>query len=163
MPLQLQGIDEFEPPVVDMLIDFVYSYSKDVLKDAQAYGEAVGKPTASVSLQDVELAIRSRSFAQMLSLEVRRVCHVWLEVLRSCSTALVIASELGSDCIMCVCAELERPAIACQNTLAHATCLCPPCPCCRPAEQGTLQECQEEERKMLHAPYIAAGNRTRVR
>ena len=67
----LQGIAEYEPHVVDMLIDFVYSYSKDVLTDAQAYGEAAGTSSTSISLQDVELAIRSRSFTQAVSLEVR--------------------------------------------------------------------------------------------
>jgi hypothetical protein len=53
-----------------MLIDFVYSYSKDVLQDAQAYGEAAGKAAGSIGSQDIELAIRSRSFTQPLSLQV---------------------------------------------------------------------------------------------
>jgi hypothetical protein len=56
-----------------MLIDFVYSYSKDVLQDAQAYGEAAGKAAGSIGSQDIELAIRSRSFAQPLSLQVCRL------------------------------------------------------------------------------------------
>lgn len=66
----VQGIDAYEPPVVDMLIDFVYSYSKDVLLDARAYGEAAGKAAGSIGSQDIELAIRSRSFAQPVSLQV---------------------------------------------------------------------------------------------
>ena len=69
--LRLQGVESYEPQVVDMLIDFVYSYSKDVLGDAAAYGEAAGRATGHVHAQDVELAIRARNFAQPLSLQVR--------------------------------------------------------------------------------------------
>jgi hypothetical protein len=53
-----------------MLIDFVYSYAKEVLQDAQAYGEAAGKAAGSIGSQDIELAIRSRTFAQPISLQV---------------------------------------------------------------------------------------------
>lgn len=55
------GIQEYDMQVVDLLTDFVYSYAKDVLKDAQAYGEAAGQPPGTVDLRDVELAIRSRT------------------------------------------------------------------------------------------------------
>ena len=67
----LQGVEAYEPQVIDMLIDFVYSYSKQVLQDAEAYGEACGRAAGAVEAQDVELAIRSRSSAQPLSLQVR--------------------------------------------------------------------------------------------
>lgn len=54
-----------------MLIDFVYSYAKDILKEAQSYEEASDSASDVVSVQNVELAIRTRSFAQPISLEVR--------------------------------------------------------------------------------------------
>lgn len=66
-----QGVEACEPQVVDMLIDFVYSYSQDVLRDARTHSEAAGRAAGQVHAQDVELAIRSRNFAQPLSLQVR--------------------------------------------------------------------------------------------
>jgi Transcription initiation factor IID, 31kD subunit len=70
----LQGVEEYEPQVIDMIIDFVFSYTTDVLIDAQAFGDAAGLQSGNINLQDVELAIHSRmdmSFAQTPSLEVR--------------------------------------------------------------------------------------------
>lgn len=69
----LQGFEEYEPQVVDMIIDFIYSYTTDVLRDAQAFGDGAGHTHSKVNLADVELAIHSRadmSFAQAPNLEV---------------------------------------------------------------------------------------------
>ena len=55
-----------------MLIDFVYSYTKDVLKDAQAYGEAAGQPRAPSICRTLSgHTLPTVSFAQAPSLEVR--------------------------------------------------------------------------------------------
>lgn len=56
-----------------MIVDFIYSYTTDVLRDAQAFGDTVGQTHGKVKLADVELAIHSRadmSFAQAPNLEV---------------------------------------------------------------------------------------------
>lgn len=56
-----------------MIVDFIYSYTTDVLRDAQAFGDAAGQAQGKVNLADVELAIHSRadmSFAQSPNLEV---------------------------------------------------------------------------------------------
>lgn len=69
-----QGVEEYEPQVVDMIVDFIYSYTTDVLRDAQAFGDAAGQTHGKVNLADVELAIHSRadmSFAQAPNLEVQ--------------------------------------------------------------------------------------------
>lgn len=69
----MQGVEEYEPQVVDMIIDFIYSYTTDVLRDAQAFGDGAGQAQGKVNLADVELAIHSRadmSFAQSPNLEV---------------------------------------------------------------------------------------------
>jgi Transcription initiation factor IID, 31kD subunit len=84
----LQGIEQYDRNVVDMLIDFVYSYSKGVLKDAQAYAEAAGTPATSISVQDVELAIRGNTFAQPFSLEVR-ACTIATVI--KCKAKIVVA------------------------------------------------------------------------
>ena len=70
---RVQGVEEYEPQVVDMIIDFIYSYTTDVLRDAQAFGDGAGQAQGKVNLADVELAIHSRadmSFAQSPNLEV---------------------------------------------------------------------------------------------
>lgn len=70
----MQGLDEHEPQIVDMIIDFVFSYTTDVLQDAHAFSEAAGNTQGTVGQQDVELAIHSRmdmSLAQSPNLEVR--------------------------------------------------------------------------------------------
>lgn len=57
-----------------MIIDFIFSYTTDVLQDAQAFSEATGNAQGTVGQQDVELAIHSRmdmSLAQSPNLEVR--------------------------------------------------------------------------------------------
>lgn len=56
-----------------MIVDFVYSYTTDVLRDALAFGDAAGQTQGKVNLADVELAIHSRadmSFAQAPNFEV---------------------------------------------------------------------------------------------
>ena len=70
----VQGVDEHEPQIIDMLIDFVFSYTTEVLQDAHAFSEAAGNAQGTVGQQDTELAINSRvdmSLAQSPNLEVR--------------------------------------------------------------------------------------------
>ena len=66
-------MDEFDPQVINMLTDFVYGYSAQVLKDAKSYGSAAGQVPGTVDLSDITLAIQSKtqlSFAQAPPLEV---------------------------------------------------------------------------------------------
>lgn len=69
--VRVQGVTNYEPRVLDMLVDFVYSYSKDVLKDAQVIAQAGGRAAGVVTAHEVELAIRQHNFAQPFSMEAR--------------------------------------------------------------------------------------------
>lgn len=79
-----QGVTKYEPRIVDMLVDFVYSYTKDVLKDAQDIAQAGGQPAGVVTAHEVELAIRQHNFAQPFSMEVRSPVRATLWVLHAC-------------------------------------------------------------------------------
>ena len=65
--LRSMGAAEAEPRVVAMLLDFMYKYVADVLKDAEAYGEALGRPPGTVELPELSYALGARgphTFAQ---------------------------------------------------------------------------------------------------
>ena len=60
--LQSMGVvEEYEPRVVNQLLDFMYRYTTDILLDAEAYSEHAGKPAGQVEMDDVMLAIESRA------------------------------------------------------------------------------------------------------
>jgi hypothetical protein len=58
--LRSMGAEEAEPRVLAMLLDFVYTYAADVLQDAQAYGEALGRPPGAVELPELTHAMAAR-------------------------------------------------------------------------------------------------------
>lgn len=65
--LSSMGVEEFEPRVVNQLLDFMYKYVTEVLLDAEVYSEHAGKRSGQVDMDDVMLAIQARnkySFAQ---------------------------------------------------------------------------------------------------
>ncbi|PNH11326.1 Transcription initiation factor TFIID subunit 9 [Tetrabaena socialis] len=64
--LRSMGVDEFEPRVVNQLMDFMYKYATDVLLDAEVFSEHMGRGAGHVDLNGVSLAIQSRAagFAQ---------------------------------------------------------------------------------------------------
>ena len=59
--LLAMGVDEFEPRVVNQLMDFMYKYTTDVLLDAEVFNEHAGRIPGNVDAQSVMLAIQSRS------------------------------------------------------------------------------------------------------
>lgn len=59
--LRSMGVEEYEPRVVNQLLDFMYRYSTDVLLDAECYAQHAGKPAGSVDLDDVMLAVQVRA------------------------------------------------------------------------------------------------------
>eukprot|EP01104_Vermistella_antarctica_P001310 TRINITY_DN11366_c0_g1_i1.p1 TRINITY_DN11366_c0_g1~~TRINITY_DN11366_c0_g1_i1.p1 ORF type:complete len:172 (+),score=41.79 TRINITY_DN11366_c0_g1_i1:112-627(+) len=56
--LASMGVEEYEPRVVNQLLEFMYRYSSEVFQDALVYSEHAGKP--KIDLADVRLAIQSR-------------------------------------------------------------------------------------------------------
>lgn len=56
--LRSMGVQQFEPRVVNQLLEFWYRYVVDVLGDAQVYAEHAGK--GALDCDDVKLAIQSR-------------------------------------------------------------------------------------------------------
>eukprot|EP01112_Ceratiomyxa_fruticulosa_P011966 TRINITY_DN3297_c0_g1_i1.p1 TRINITY_DN3297_c0_g1~~TRINITY_DN3297_c0_g1_i1.p1 ORF type:complete len:222 (+),score=73.39 TRINITY_DN3297_c0_g1_i1:266-931(+) len=65
MVLKAMGVDEYEPKVVNQLLEFMYRYVYEVFQDAQLYADHAGK--GDIDLHDIKLAIQSRvnySFTQ---------------------------------------------------------------------------------------------------
>lgn len=59
--LASMGAEDYEPRVVNQLLDFLYRYVTDVLLDAELYAEHTGKASGEASMEDVMLAIQSRT------------------------------------------------------------------------------------------------------
>ncbi|GAB4816409.1 hypothetical protein N2152v2_003455 [Parachlorella kessleri] len=59
--LQSMGVTEYEPRVLQQLMDFMYRYTSEILQDAEAIGERGGAPRGEVALPDVMLAVQSRA------------------------------------------------------------------------------------------------------
>lgn len=68
--LRSMGAEEYEPRVVNMLMDFMYSYTADVLQDAETFSSEymiASKRPGQVDMASVMLAVQSRAafnFAQ---------------------------------------------------------------------------------------------------
>lgn len=59
--LRSMGVEEWEPRVLNQMMEFVHRYTADVLVDATAYAEHAGRgPGAAVTLDDVKLAVQAR-------------------------------------------------------------------------------------------------------
>lgn len=61
------GIEDYEPRVVQQLLDFTHRYVTDVLHDADNFGIQANNPPGSVAHDDIMLAIQARqmySFVQ---------------------------------------------------------------------------------------------------
>ncbi|XP_022087968.1 transcription initiation factor TFIID subunit 9-like [Acanthaster planci] len=56
--LKDMGITEYEPRLVNQMLEFTYRYVTDVLEDAQAYSSHAGR--TEIDSDDVKLAIQSR-------------------------------------------------------------------------------------------------------
>jgi len=71
--IKSMGIDDYEPRVVNQLMDFMYKYVTDILLDAEAYSEQANKAAGVVEMDDVMLGIQSRtaySFVQPPSQDI---------------------------------------------------------------------------------------------
>lgn len=55
------NVDEYEPRVLNMLMDFMYRYITDVLLDAEVFSEHLGRQPGHVDLNGLLLAIQSRT------------------------------------------------------------------------------------------------------
>ncbi|CAG8491932.1 10379_t:CDS:2 [Acaulospora morrowiae] len=56
--LRSAGVEDFEPKVVQQLLEFAHRYTIDVIQDASAYAEHTGKN--EIDIEDVKLAIQGR-------------------------------------------------------------------------------------------------------
>ncbi|RIA97031.1 transcription initiation factor IID, 31kD subunit-domain-containing protein [Glomus cerebriforme] len=56
--LQAAGIKDYEPKVVQQLLEFAHRYTIDVIQDASAYSEHAAKN--DIDIDDIKLAIQSR-------------------------------------------------------------------------------------------------------
>eukprot|EP00873_Tetraselmis_striata_P007094 jgi/Tetstr1/427358/TSEL_017525.t1 len=65
--LASQGVHDYEPRVVNQLLDFVYRYSADILQDAEVYAEHAGNAPGAVELADVETAIELNAATSFVS------------------------------------------------------------------------------------------------
>ncbi|XP_015790995.1 transcription initiation factor TFIID subunit 9B [Tetranychus urticae] len=63
--LKEMGINEYEPKVVNQLLEFTYRYVTTVLEDARIYSQYADKKT--ITVDDVKMAIQSQS-EKMLTL-----------------------------------------------------------------------------------------------
>lgn len=61
--LQSMGVEDYEPRVINQLLDFMYKYTTDVLLDAESYGVHAGRPMGSADVEDVMLAVQVRALA----------------------------------------------------------------------------------------------------
>eukprot|EP00164_Ancoracysta_twista_P007421 GFYU01010533.1.p1 GENE.GFYU01010533.1~~GFYU01010533.1.p1 ORF type:complete len:218 (-),score=35.44 GFYU01010533.1:411-1064(-) len=90
--LKSMGVEEYEPRVINQLLEFMYRYVTDVLQDANVYSDHAGK--SDIDIEDIRLAIQSRvnfTFTQPPSRE-----HL-LELAnkRNCMPLPVIPKRLG--------------------------------------------------------------------
>ncbi|CAD5115349.1 DgyrCDS4329 [Dimorphilus gyrociliatus] len=63
--LQEMGVKDYEPRLVNIMLEFSYKYVSDVLDDAKAFSNHAGKKT--IDTEDVKLAVQTRmdySFSQ---------------------------------------------------------------------------------------------------
>jgi len=58
--LKSMGVEQHDPRVVNMLLDFMYKYVSEVVLDAEAFSEQAGRP-GEVDTEDITLAIQSRT------------------------------------------------------------------------------------------------------
>ncbi|KAI9307799.1 transcription initiation factor IID, 31kD subunit-domain-containing protein [Cunninghamella echinulata] len=56
--LQSLGVQEYDPKVVQQLLEFAHRYTVDVFQDALVYAEHANKP--DIDLEDIQLAIQGR-------------------------------------------------------------------------------------------------------
>ncbi|CAG8568397.1 13118_t:CDS:2 [Acaulospora colombiana] len=56
--LRSAGVEDFEPKVIQQLLEFAHRYTVDVIQDALAYAEHTGKN--EIDIDDVKLAIQGR-------------------------------------------------------------------------------------------------------
>ncbi len=59
--LRSMNVEDFEPRVVNQLMDFMYKYATDVLLDAEVFSEHAGRAAGYVDQNGVALAIQSRT------------------------------------------------------------------------------------------------------
>jgi transcription initiation factor TFIID subunit 9B len=55
------GVEQHDPRVVNMLLNFMYKYVSEVVLDAEAFSEQAGRPPGEVDTEDITLAIQSRT------------------------------------------------------------------------------------------------------
>ncbi len=56
--LKDMGVEEFEPRVVNQLLEFSYRYITNLLEDAKAFSNHAGKKT--IDSEDIKMAIKSK-------------------------------------------------------------------------------------------------------
>ncbi len=71
--LQDMGIEEFEPRVINQLLEFSYRYITNLLEDAKAFSNHAGKKT--IDSEDIKMAIKSKVDYSFTTTPPRDVRH----------------------------------------------------------------------------------------
>uniref|UniRef100_A0A7S0YNJ5 Transcription initiation factor TFIID subunit 9 n=1 Tax=Polytomella parva TaxID=51329 RepID=A0A7S0YNJ5_9CHLO len=59
--LSSMGVEDYEPRVLNLLMDFYYKYVSDTLLDAATFGEQLGQPPRTVDINSAVLALQSKA------------------------------------------------------------------------------------------------------
>lgn len=65
--LRSMGVTQFEPRVLDLLLNFTYKYTSEVVLDAAAFAQQAGREPGEVEVDDVTAAIQVRAASQFLA------------------------------------------------------------------------------------------------
>ena len=74
--LQSMGINEFEPRVIEQLLELVYRYITEVIEDSYVYMDHASR--SDLDLEDIRLAIQTRvnhSYTEPPPVEVSRISY----------------------------------------------------------------------------------------
>lgn len=96
--LRSMGAEEAEPRVLAMLLDFVYTYSADVLQDAEAAAEALGRPAGSVELGELSFAMAARGARAFVPPPPQDALQRIADEVRGGVLSLLSACCLSADC-----------------------------------------------------------------
>jgi hypothetical protein len=65
--LRSMGVTQYEPRVLDLLLNFTYKYTSEVVLDAAAFAQQSGREPGEVEVDDVTAAIQVRATSQFLA------------------------------------------------------------------------------------------------
>jgi hypothetical protein len=132
--LKTLGIKQYDPRVVDCLLDLTYKAASDILSDAEAINLAAGGNGTSLTPQDIALAAAQHARLQPQPPSMR-VCRLWLWLLSG-----------GRRCCCNVVAAVVRVGSAARAS-----------PCC--SSLAACHRCMHLRRTLTHHKYVMCGCR----